>query len=181
MRQTFYIHEDLWGVVTLTPTENKSQFDEVRAQLAQHDREHWTGSGWNELFFLPDEHFPLARRAIPYSQLFDHFQPAFYGLRLILEGDSLPTGTRAVNEFALHCPDFGTLYGLHRKIDGILTQLHFAEEDEMRLSEAALHLLHGFGQQHRLMLFDGYLRECANLANLQELRQYFEGNLPGPA
>jgi hypothetical protein len=175
MRESFHIHADLWGVVTLTPNENQSQFNAVRDQMADHDRTHWNGAGWDKSFLLPDDQYPLVNRAMPYEHFFHHFQPTFYPLPLVMIGDTLPLSVKAVDEFALYCPNFGTLYGLHRKLDGVMTQLHFAEDEDLILSDQSLNLLQTFGEEYHLLLIDWYIRQDVDLSDTEALYAYFSG------
>ncbi len=70
---SFYLHEDEWGMISIMPAENLSHSRATAAEAREFGEKHFDGSGWTDIYVLPEEPYPIYARRILLSELQEMF------------------------------------------------------------------------------------------------------------
>lgn len=177
MSDTFYLHEDEWGMIELLPIENMVGRKEIAEEAAQFGAEHFDGAGWTEAYIIPEAQRLIAERHIPLAEL-----------RLLIgswlpEAPIVQSGYSSYVETLQHSFAFGdralrsgALYGNYE--GSTITRLNVIRPvegegvDAARFAEA----LHALGERHSLMLADWWSNLIIDLRDRDAVMSYLRGD-----
>ena len=167
----FYLHEDDWAMISIMPAEN---FDHARTTAAEADkfsREHFDGTAWTEMYFIPEEQYPISTRRILLSEIEEIF------ISYLTPVDRVATGFSSYKEtvsdgFALVGEKYGVFYGSHE--DGVITSLYVARfaGEKVDGSEEFIKQVVTLGKRYNLILADWWDNRIVNLQNELEVKRY---------
>lgn len=173
-RETFYLHEDFWAMITLLPAENFEELLRIARTAQAFGEKHFDGSGWTALYEIPKPTHPLALRNIPFSELEGLLSKQFHQTK------SVQSGYSSYRETLPHCFAFleaqhadGGLYGSQR--EGIVHALHLLRCTQKRESiPIFVESMHHLAIKYDLVLADWWEDSVIDLREKDMIIRYLE-------
>jgi hypothetical protein len=175
MSDTFYLHEDEWGMITLLPAENRARTEATAQEAEAFSAAHFDGTSWDEIYMLPEPDHPISERQIPFDAL-----AALAGEGLVPAAAVL-SGYSSQREECERCYAFGAAYGgggalYGYQADGIVMDLHVISPRSTNAAAVTFFgdLLRTLGQQYDLILVDWWQDRIVALRDPAAVAAYLQ-------
>lgn len=171
MSDEFYVHEDDWGMIELSPRENYAERQQLVAAAVAHGEAHRapSGIGWTAIMVAPEVEVKLVTRQITLAALVDVLGPGWRRCRRVTTGYGSQQD-ECTNAYAFRPPiavgPWNVVYGSLAGGD-IVTSLFVSHCELPIMAE-----LHRLGTRFSLILCDLRRDAAVDLADPVALARY---------
>lgn len=173
MSVVFYLHEDDWGMVAVMPAENMPRSEEVAREAEAFGQEHFDGTGWTDVYVVPEEEHPISERRIELAEL-----RALVGGRLV-EAADVTSGYGTFAEVVGRGFAFGEAYGETGAFygwadEGVIMRLNLILPDGNNAEAVGLfvEVLRELWRNYRLIIADWWSNRVIDPGDEDGLREY---------
>ncbi len=176
MSDTFSLHEDDWGMITLLPAENRARTEATAQEAAAFGAAHFDGTSWSAVYVLPEPDHPISGRQIPFDEL-----TALVGVGLV-PAQAVLSGYTSQWDECERCYAFGRAYGgkgalYGYQAEGIVMDLHVISPNGDDAAVAGFtDLLRALGQRYDLILVDWWQDRMVELRDPAAVAAYLQSD-----
>lgn len=161
-------------MISIMPAENIDHARVTAVEAQKFGEDHFDGTAWTEMYFIPEEPYPISTRRILLSELEEMF------ISYLTPAARVETGFSSHSEivsdgFAFVGKEYGVFYGHHQ--EGVINSLyatHFAR-GKVDGSEEFIKRIVMLGKRYNLILADWWDNRIINLQNELEVKRYILG------
>jgi hypothetical protein len=173
MSDTFYLHEDEWGMITLLPAENRKQAAATAQEAEAFGAAHFDGTGWTDMYVLPEPEHRISERHIPFDELQALVEKGLVPAQAVLSGySSYQEECERCYAFGRAYEGGGAFYGYHD--GGTVMDLHVVCPDSDNAAAVAFFTerLLDLGQRYDLILVDWWQDRIVELRDPAAVAAY---------